>query len=318
MYHILVNPVSSSGKGKEIWDRIQKILVEKQVAFEPHVLDHKGAATEITRELTKVDYELGENPEEVHILVLGGDGTLNEVLNGIEDFSRTKLSCIKTGSGNDFARNMKLISNQEEALLQLLLHPEEVVLDYGIISAKGSDGNEEKEVSKRFLISCGVGYDADICAEVEKSKLKKILNKVKLGKLVYVLIGIKQVFTRENTRAKLYFDEEKAMKIQNLFFVVGMQHEFEGGGVPFCPKANPTDGFLDVCLVRDLPKWKILIAIMLVYIRKHFWFKTVTAHTCKKLRVVTEQPQWFHTDGETSFQVTEVAWESKHGLRFVK
>lgn len=308
MYHILVNPASSSGTGMEIWKRIQKKLEQKQIVYEVHMLDAVGAATKVTASLTS------DRTEDIHLIVLGGDGTMNEVLNGIQDFDHTKVSCIRTGSGNDFARNMKLEKNQEQALDHILEQPEEYILDYGIATATGECG----AISKRFLISCGVGYDADICVEVEKSKLKKVLNKVKLGKLVYVLIGIKQVFTRENCRAKLYLDDGEMMKIQRLFFVVGMQHEYEGGGVPFCPKADPRDGMLDVCLVRDLPKWKILIAIALVYLKKHYIFKTVTAHTCQKMRIVTEKPQWFHTDGETSVQVTEVTWESKSGLRFVK
>lgn len=49
-----------------------------------------------------------ENEEDINILVIGGDGTLNEVLNGIQEFDHTTLSCIQTGSGNDFARNMHL------------------------------------------------------------------------------------------------------------------------------------------------------------------------------------------------------------------
>ena len=138
---------------------------------------------------------------------------------------------------------------------------------------------------KRFMISSGVGYDANICEEVSRSRLKAVLNKIHLGKLVYVLIGVKQIFAKKTVRAKLYLDDAPVMKLPELFFVVGMNHMYEGGGIPFCPNAL---------------------------------FKDITNHRCKKMRLVTETPQWIHMDGETPYKVREITWESKGKLRFVR
>ena len=172
--------------------------------------------------------------------------------------------------------------------------------------------------TKRFLISSGVGYDANICEEVSRSRLKPILNKIHLGKLVYVMIGVKQIFTKKTVRAKLYLDDAPVRKLPELFFVVGMNHMYEGGGIPFCPNADPTDGRLDVCLVKGMSRMKLLLAVVLVYFKKHLLFKGITNHRCKKMRLVTETPQWIHMDGETPYQVREVTWESKGKLRFVR
>ncbi|MGN0435922.1 MAG: diacylglycerol/lipid kinase family protein, partial [Wujia sp.] len=192
--------------------------------------------------------------------------------------------------------------------------PEEIRLDYGEVTTDYTGGSN----SKRFLISCGVGYDADICEEVSRSRLKKILNKLHLGKLVYVIIGVKQIFSKRTTRAKLYLDDGEMIKLPRMFFVVGMNHMYEGGGVPFCPNANPTDGMMDVCLVRGMSKIKLLIAVVMVYFKKHLLFKDITIHRCKRMRLVTEAPQWIHMDGEAPYQVKQVTWESKGKLRFVK
>jgi diacylglycerol kinase family enzyme len=145
-----------------------------------------------------------------------------------------------------------------------------------------------------------------------------VLNKIHLGKLVYVLIGVKQIFAKKTVRAKLYLDDAPVMKLPELFFVVGMNHMYEGGGIPFCPNADPTDGRLDVCLVKGMSRLKLLLAVVLVYFKKHLLFKDITNHRCKKMRLVTETPQWIHMDGETPYQVSEVIWESKGKLRFVK
>ena len=304
-FEILINPASSSGRGKRVWKKVKKELDARGVPYRKHILKAPGEATLLVRDLTK------NLTEDCHLLVLGGDGTLNEVLNGIQDFDHTVLSCIRTGSGNDFAANACVQKDPIVALDELLDRPMETRLDYGLVRA---DDHEPR----RFLISCGVGYDADICEEVSRSRLKKILNLFGLGKLVYLMVGIKQIFTRKETEALLYLDDKEPIKIGRLFFVVGMQHPREGGGVPFCPEAEPTDGLLELCLVRDMPKWKLLIAVGLVYLKKHLLFRNITCHRCKTMRLVANRPEWVHFDGETPWQAKEVLWVSKGKFRFRK
>lgn len=304
-FEILINPSASSGRGMRVWREVKRILDSRKISYRKHVLKAPGAATKIVRSLTAAP------KEDCHLLVLGGDGTLNEVLNGIQDFSHTILSCLQTGSGNDFAGNVGVEKNVKTAMESLLDHPMEAALDYGIAYADDME-------PRRFLISCGAGYDADICEEVSRSKLKKVLNKFGLGKLVYLFIGIKQIFTRTDSEALLYLDDQPPIHMKKLFFVVGMEHMCEGGGVPFCPDADPMDGRLDVCLVRDMPKWKLMIAVALVYMKKHLLFRNIDCYRCKTMRLVTKKPQQIHLDGETPCKAKEVLWASKGKVRFRK
>ena len=151
MYHFIMNPSASSGKGMNVWKQIQEILDKEQVVYEQHVLKSAKETTLFVRELTKFqnddNEEMGDKSA-VHIIVLGGDGTLNTVLNGIEDFSRTIVSCIRTGSGNDFARNVGIAEDVEDAIYHLLNEPEEQCLDYGIVKYE-ADGRRKK---KRFIM----------------------------------------------------------------------------------------------------------------------------------------------------------------------
>ncbi|MBR4718646.1 MAG: YegS/Rv2252/BmrU family lipid kinase [Lachnospiraceae bacterium] len=302
---ILVNPDASSGNGIKVWKRIKDILNEKNAPYNVHILSAPGQAEYVASRLTK------ELKDDCHILVVGGDGTLNETVNGIKDFEHTKLSCIRSGSGNDFALNMKVDTDLEKALLHILDEPEETQVDYAEITA-------DDHPPRRFLISCGVGYDADICKEVSKSGLKKVFNRLGIGKLIYVFIGIKQIFTRKKTMALLYLDDEKPIRIKKLFFVVGMNHMYEGGGVPFCPDADPTDGIMDVCLVRDMPKWKLLLAVAMVYSKNHLRFRKINCYRCKTMYLATMKPQQIHLDGETPYEAHRIRWETKGKLRFVK
>ncbi|MBR5766155.1 MAG: YegS/Rv2252/BmrU family lipid kinase [Lachnospiraceae bacterium] len=303
---ILVNPESSSGNGMKIWNKVKASLDKSNISFNVHILNAPRQAEYIVTRLTK------DLKEDCHILVIGGDGTLNEALNGIRDFDHTKLSCIRSGSGNDFALNMGIDKDIDRALDHLINDPEEILIDYGEVRA-------DKYPPRRFLISCGVGYDADICKEVESGRLKKVLNRFGIGRLVYLFVGIKQVFTRKKTMALLYLDgSSKPIRIKKLFFVVGMNHMCEGGGVPFCPDADPTDGMLDVCLVRDMPKLKLLLAVAMVYSKKHLLFRKITTHRCSSMYLVTMKPQQVHLDGEPPYEARKIRWESRGKLRFVK
>jgi diacylglycerol kinase family enzyme len=208
---------------------------------------------------------------------------------------------------------MKIPKDADKALFGILHNENEICLDYGVVTYEDELTGEKK--TKRFIISSGVGYDADICEEANRSRLKNVLNKVHLGKLVYVAIGVKQIFTRNAVKAVIRMDEE-IIRVPGLFFAVGMIHEKEGGGVPFCPHADPTDGKFHVCLVRNMPKWKLLLAVMLVYVKKHLLFNNITEHECKKLQLKLEKPQWFHVDGETPCRVKRISMECKQGLRF--
>lgn len=333
-YHFIINPVASSGKAVHIWNKVERILKEEGILYWAHILQNPAEAEMLVRNLTGEYREeskitslhnieeaaAAQEVQDCHLVVLGGDGTLNAVLNGIASFEHTILSCIRTGSGNDFARNMGIHKDAEKALHGILHHTKEFLLDYGIAGYLPEHNPEERKEgmqNKRFLISSGAGYDADICEEVSRSRLKEWLNKIYIGKLVYVAIGVKQIFTRKTADAVVYMDEKEPIPVSNLFFAVSMIHEREGGGVPFCPDADATDGLLDICLVRNMPKWKLLLAVAMVYAKKHVLFRNVTLYRCKKIIIQPQKPQWLHLDGETPCKTEYVTMECRKGLRFL-
>ena len=333
-YHFIINPAASSGRAMHIWSKVERILKEEKILYEAHILQNPAEAEALVRNLTgeyrKEKKTIGlhnieeaaaaQEVQDCHLVVLGGDGTLNAVLNGIVSFERTILSCIRTGSGNDFARNMGIHKDVGKALYGILHHTKEILLDYGIAGYSSENSPEERKQetqNKRFVISSGVGYDADICEEVSRSRLKERLNRIHIGKLVYVAIGMKQIFTRKTADAVVYLDEKEPVIVSNLFFAVSMIHEREGGGVPFCPDADAADGLLDICLVRNMPKWKLLLAVAMVYAKKHVLFRNVTLYRCKKIKIQTQKPQWLHLDGETPCKTEYVTMECKKGLRFL-
>lgn len=316
-YHLIliVNKNAASGKSSGSVEKVTGLLERRNIPYDIYYTSGRDETIDLVNDITSFNDRDDGSFEAVHIVAFGGDGTLNSVLTGIKCFEKTRLSCIKTGSGNDFARNMKLPSDPEEAMVHILDHPEEIKLDYGELIYR-TDNNAPAE-SGRFLISSGIGYDADICADAEESSLKQLLNRIRLGRLVYLLTGIKQMFTRKGCRAVIKTDDH-SVHIKRLCFCVGMIHKFEGGGVPFCPDADPCDGQLDVCLVKMMPPLKMMIALIAVYLKGHRFFNEVRLYRCRKLEVITENRQWFHMDGDTPERVTRLSLEVKNGLHFIR
>ncbi len=306
-FHLISNPKAASGTGGDAMRIVENVLK----GYGREVSVHVPESAEETIGLVK---DLTGSGSHCHLISIGGDGTLNTVLNGIADFDHTRLSCIPVGSGNDFARNMDLIRNAKTAAMHLVTAPEEFLLDYGEAVIEGPEG----PVTRRFAISCGIGYDADICEEAARHPAKKVLNRLGLGKLIYLVIGIRQMFTRTGTRAVVRLDDEPGIHLKNMFFTVGMLHPCEGGGVPFCPWADPEDGLLDVCIAKYMPPFKSMASLVMVYLKRHYLLRRIRLTRCRKLEIVTEKPQWYHLDGDTDFQTRKILMTAKSGLRFVR
>ena len=286
MYSFIVNPNAKSGLGQLVWDDLELLLKKSSVTYEVFFTKYQKHATEIVKKISS-------DGEEHVIVALGGDGTVNEVVNGIVDFDKTILGYIPIGSSNDFARGLKLPTEPLEALKNILKCPNLVPMDIGEIRYKNK--------SRRFAVSSGIGFDADICHEAVVSRVKKFLNKLKLGKLTYVFIALHRLFLTKPCDITITLDQEKTETFKNAFFVAMMNSKYEGGGVMFCPKAKNYDGHLDLMIVADVPKLKVLLLIPFALFGWHVHFRGAYERTCKTVTIHAEHPLPVHTDGEPIF-----------------
>lgn len=322
MYIFLVNPASRSGQGKKYWERIHPVLEEKKISYKVYFSEKEGDITQFARLHT-------ENPaaggDEVHLIVLGGDGTANEAVQGICDFSRTRFSYIPTGSSNDLARDMGISKDPVAALEKILAAKEPLLMDVGLLhynSAFLPEGSSYKTISipdRRFMVSCGIGFDAGVCEEILRSPMKKILNKIGLGKLIYVGVALKQLFAAGNAQAWIQIGDHTApaVSLNKLLFAACMNHRYEGGGFKFCPHADAADGILDLCSASNIPKWKLLRILPTAYQGKHFRFDGVDKFSGSSMHIRTSAPLWIHTDGEIAAMSDDISLSCLTGvLRF--
>ncbi len=240
-----------------------------------------------------------DRAEEVHLVVLGGDGTVNEAVSGIQDFSSTRFSFIPTGSGNDLARDLGISKDPVKALEQLLRADRERPMDVGVVHY-----NDARLPDQLFVDSAGIGFDAGVCWEVQRSPIKTFLNRFGLGKLAYLFVALRQLMGSANAQAELEAETEdgrtQTLRFSHLMFTAFMSHRFEGGGFQFSPQADASDGLLDLCIVHDVPKWKVLLVLPTAFWGGHYRFRGVTGLRGSRFRIRTSSPLWVHTDGEVT------------------
>lgn len=357
MHYIIINPASRSGKGIEIWKELEPIMTGRGVKHHTIYSSYPGHIYEIVHKLCE---KLNDNPSLVlKIIVLGGDGTINEALQGVTDFSRVLLGYIPTGSSNDLARDLGYPADPKEILDIILEDEVKRTMDMGVLTyhnIKGSisygnpeiicenydslqssdkrdasqtfesrgtsqvSNNPDTEgstnildssckntlVTRRFLTSCGMGFDAAVCEEVGRTTTKKIWNLLGFGKLTYLNVALRQIIGAKSIPVDIFLDDNKPIHLNRFLFIATMNHRYEGGGFKFCPDATDNDSILDLCVVGDLPKPKMLMAIPTAFKGKHFMFKNIDAYRASRIRLKAEAPLWIHTDGEVYYQSDDI------------
>ena len=240
------------------------------------------------------------------VFVFGGDGTISEVVNGImaANAGRTaSFTVIPTGSGNDFARGLGIPKDTDKALDIILSSVEGKSIDIGEVTK----GNGEK---RYFGISSGIGLDAIVCKKNLDSKVKKVLNKIGIGGLSYIVLTITTLFSMEtydvNVKLKTLKPDADGVKsedveekhLDKLIFLAAMNFFAEGGGVPMNPNASAEDGLLSICAAAGVPKWQTFFKLPMLTQGKHEGKKGFILKDVEELTFDADRPMVLHADGE--------------------
>ena len=312
MYYFIVNTKSRSGKSLGVWKNVRKVLKEAHIEFKAYETQYEGHALKLARDICK------KKDEDKSLIIVGGDRTVNEVINGIndngiEDFKKIKVGLIPAGSGNDFARGLGIAGNETD-IIKEILEREKIAKDYkgenyytkiDIGQVTWKEDNLEK--SRLFAISSGVGLDAIVCKKTNTSKLKKILNKIRLGKLTYILFTIETLFSMTTFMADVKIKDEK-FKFNKVIFMANMNVRAEGGGVPMAPNANPADGNLHMCMANGIPKWRTFFCLPLLVMARHEGIKGFDIIDNEECEIMTDKPVVLHADGEYLADTNEVKY----------
>lgn len=306
MYHFIINPNSCSGAGKKVWADLRQILNNQKVPYIEHFTRHAGHAIELSQRISSSACE--QNP--VTVIAVGGDGTIQEVLTGLENPEFIRFGYIPTGSGNDFCRSTGLAHDPREALKTVLSSDRTLSINIAELTCQDS--------SSRFAVSCGIGFDAAVCHEIGVSPVKAFMNRLGLGKLAYLLIGIRQLFSLPPVSLSVEIDAEGKQTYDKVFLTAVMNMKYEGGGFRFCPFADPSDKLLDVIVIEGMRRPKLILCLFLSLFGAHTRFKGVHLLHCTKISVHTPKPLAVHKDGEyAGFQTDFTVALTKENLQLI-
>ncbi len=268
MYDIIVNPLGGKGKSLKALKTAEKIFAERGVEYTVHNTEYAGHATELARELSR--------KPEAKILVFGGDGSFNEVLNGIENFENVTLGIVPCGTGNDFVRASGHPTKIKEAI-DLILKDNVGYIDYIDVG------------SRRCLNVAGAGMDVDVLLRYAAMKAFR-------GKLKYYASLIDTLIHVKWHKLRLTIDGKTMDKS---VFMIGVGNgTCIGGGMPICPDAKVDDGLLSVVIVNEMKKSRIPVELPGFLSGKHVKKDYTEVYSAKEVTVEVLDDGKIELDGE--------------------
>lgn len=249
-------------------EKIQEYFSKYKINFDVTATEYKAHATEIARKCTEEGYDL--------VVAVGGDGTINEVINGLVG-SDVTFGVIPLGTANVFGSEMK-IPIEIEAACQAIASGNTRTIDLG----KAND--------RYFACMAGVGFDAHVLRQAD-TKLKKIF-----GGLAYIIVGITQLFTYRFRQIVIKVDDQPIRR-KGYIAVIG-NGKYYAGEMMFASKADLCDGYLDLCIFRHtnpISVFNYLFGFSRGNIDKHL---DVEYFQCKKMTVFKKGNHAVHVDAE--------------------
>lgn len=276
---IIVNDIAGHGRAKRLFLKVQDKLTI------PYIVER----TEFEGHATDIVSKYGEEKLPTLLLTIGGDGTIHEVITGASPYDHLTVGVMNGGSGNDFGRAYAVFLNAQEIEQFIVENRASKPKDLGIVFK----GNQQAV----FMNNCGFGIDAMVTRQVNLSTAKKYLNRVGLGKLAYVWILIRELARFKTFRIEITVDGQTKV-YDNSYFVVVSNQPYFGGGMKISPNSNMEDGLLELTVVNNIAKWRLLLVFATVFFGKHTKLKAVNQYQSTNFEIKLNRDVIGHADGE--------------------
>ena len=281
---VIINPNAGRRRGMRDWSQIAGWLNHYKLNYFPVFTEYPRHAIELTADFIEKGY--------TRIIVVGGDGTMNEVVNGVfrqQRFKTTEISLgmITVGTGNDWGRMFGIPKDYREAI-QVLLENKTFIQDAGMVEYKRNGASE----NRYFVNIAGLGFDAEVVRKTNRLK-----EKGKGGPLLYLINIFSSLVNYKFVNAVISVDGTD-MENEILSMNVGIC-KYNGGGMLSVPGAIPDDGLFDLTVINRMSRPDIIFSLRRLYdgtINKH---PKVNSFTGKSIKVESDDRIMLETDGES-------------------
>lgn len=281
-YKVIVNPIAGRGYGARSVPQIKDLMSARGLEFDLVITTWAGEAVELARQAVLDGYET--------IVATGGDGTFNEVVNGMMAASDGgvigNLGMLPVGSGSDFAWSAGVPSDLEGACAKLAEGHTRLV-DVGRVTV-------DDAAPRYFDNSVGIGFEGVVTVEARKIKWLR-------GMALYLPVVLKSIFVSlKRARALIEYESEGQTHRLEFDLLMGDIYNGKRGGGAFliAPQADIADGLLDLCLVNDIPRVKMLALVPYFIKGTHIHQACVTMLRSNRVVITSGDSLIAHTDGE--------------------
>jgi len=266
-YLLIVNPAGGSGRTMTALPEIEKLMNDRNVDFEFHFTKEPYHATDIVSRKGK-DFDV--------IVSVGGDGTINEIINGLPDINKP-LGIIPIGTGNDFARSCCIPYDNIEEAINILLNNDVKKVDVGEVNGY------------RFINVMGMGFEG------RSSEVGRALTFLK-GPLKYLIAIGYTLFSYKRIPMKVQIDD---ILLEGDTFLVSVGNGWNvGGGLQLTPKAILDDGLFNICYVENISKIRIVSNFTRLYDGTISEIEEMNVYQGKKISIESTKQIPLHLDGE--------------------
>lgn len=283
-WFVIVNPTSGGGKGLEDFPKISHLLRENGIEHDPAFTEHRYHATELAVEAANRGYR--------KIIVVGGDGTLNEVVNGlfIQKQCEPKeilLAVIAVGTGNDWVRTFGIPRNYT-SVIRAIKEGCSFLQDVGKVVY-----TESKVEHTRYMANvAGLGFDAYVIEIFNHMKLKGWK-----GQWLYIYSLLRGYFSAKSAGTTIEVDGNVIYN-QLLFSLAVGICRYNGGGIQQLPLAVANDGLLDLTIIRPVHWWHVIFRARRLFNGDIYSIGHVSHAQGKEVKITSAPPIPLETDGE--------------------
>jgi len=265
-YKVIVNPIAGRGLAKSNVPKVKAVLEQMDIDYQLFLTEGPGHTAELAADLD--DYS--------GVVAIGGDGTLNEVVNGMP--KNKPLCVVPLGTGNDFARSFNIPFGVES--LRLITEGQLREIDMGVYS------------EGVFLCSVAVGLASDVMMRVNAKRHMRFLR----GKLAFLVEVIASAFQLKPLELTIDADDQHRELTSILVYV--MNTSYTGGGIYLAPEADPGDGYLDLVVAKDVTGWELLKVLPKTYSGRHVNHPKVEFLRAKSIQIKSTVDTEIMVDGE--------------------
>lgn len=276
---VIVNPIAGGNRRARNWVNILALLRDVGLNFDYELTGAPGHAWELAKAATTEGYS--------RVISIGGDGTLNEIVNGIYEaggLNQIELGVINTGIGGDFVRDLGIPHDPKRACRHLM-NGNGSLIDLGIVECL-SNGRKQRQL---FVNFAAVGLAAEV-VKTTNARFKRYG-----GRLAYLIGILSRVLHYENSQVWVTVDGEcRKVRVCSIFIHNG---RYGGGGMLLAPGAKLTDQFFDMIEIGDLGRFELVRCLPRVYRGTHLAHPKVSNTVAKEISIDSEQKLLVQADG---------------------